>query len=108
MKKTEREKQMNRIESYIRRLKHKTLNSQNISVVLFDNIQQLHYYLFRVNIKDNYCMMIVDSSEMCSVSEMFIPFISDMDLYYPDVEIIEDSPFIGMNYLKVQRIIERK
>ena len=35
-------------------------------------------------------------------------FISDMDLYYPDVEIIEDSPFIGMNYLKVQRIIERK
>lgn len=100
---------METIYNYILSLPKKGLNSNKISAVFHDYDIGCECYLFKINIKENTCMMLNSKSRRYGFgASMSCPLVDSIDLNYTNCMILENHPYIGKGYKEVKRILENE
>lgn len=98
------------IERYIRCLKGKIYSSR-ISAVLYDKAVNEYHLIFNIRKTHDTCHMLsfTDSDQGIGYYyDLSEPFITQLNYYYGDCQILEDSEYIGKNYTDIIKTIKER
>lgn len=100
---------MENIKEYLYSLPKNGLNTSKISAVIYDNRYGYNLYIFKINLKENSCIMMNGPSRYF---DAFIELTSlslwQLENEYGDCEIIKEHPYIGEKYQNVMKRLKNE
>ena len=97
------------IEEYIKRLPKKELNSNRISVVLYDPNWNNYHLMYKINVRKDTCIMMSTSIYPgMNFTELTLPFISQLNAYYGHCVIDKSNTLIGLKSIEAKKKLENK
>jgi hypothetical protein len=95
------------IEKYIKTLKGR-IDSNRISVVLYDEGYDIYHYIYRIRRRKNECEMLSVNYEAVEYFDLTLPFIDQLDTEFGHCRILTGDPHVGQNARELCKILNQQ